>query len=62
MSRPETPATGPDAPPKTPRGQTVRPENEPLGPRDEAAPGTPGTGDDIDPKTGERFTEGIGGA
>lgn len=40
----------------------VKPVTQPAGPRDEAKPGTPGTGETIDPKTGERYTEGIGGA
>jgi len=40
----------------------VKPQNEPLGDRDEAAPGTPGTGEVIDPKTGETYIQGIGGA
>lgn len=43
-----------------PSGQP--PISQPMNERDEAAPGTPGTGENIDPKTGERFTEGIGGA
>lgn len=38
------------------------PTTKPKSPRDEADPGTPGTGENIDPKTGERITEGIGGA
>jgi hypothetical protein len=40
----------------------VKPVIQPAGPKDEAAPGTPGTGENIDPKTGEKYTEGIGGA
>lgn len=40
----------------------VKPQNEPLSDRDEAAPGTPGTGENIDPKTGETYIQGIGGA
>ena len=40
----------------------VKPQHEPLGDRDQAAPGTPGTGENIDPKTGETYTQGIGGA
>lgn len=51
--KPDQPATKPNP---------VKPQTEPLSDRDEAAPGTPGTGEAIDPKTGEKYTQGIGGA
>jgi hypothetical protein len=48
---------------KRPQEDKSKPLGEaPLSDRDEATPGTPGTGENIDPKTGEKYTEGIGGA